>query len=54
VRLAIVGQLAAKARAVAAHASQARAEIAGVAGFALPPALLALADRPFELFLREA
>ncbi len=53
-RLGIGAQRDAKQRAIAAHASQHMPDIDGVPGFALPPALLALSDRPFELYLREA
>jgi LmbE family N-acetylglucosaminyl deacetylase len=47
-RFGMAHWLPAKRAAIAAHASQA-GHLAG--GFALPPALLALADRPFELLL---
>jgi len=54
VRLAVARHLLAKRRAVAAHRSQCTAMIADdPAGFRLPPELLALAFRPFELFLEE-
>lgn len=47
-RFGMAHWLPAKRAAIAAHASQA-GQLAG--GFTLPPALLALADRPFELLL---
>lgn len=54
VRLATDRHLAAKRRAVAAHRSQTTGLIADdPAGFRLPPEFLALAFRPFELFLEE-
>jgi LmbE family N-acetylglucosaminyl deacetylase len=53
-RLAIDRHLAAKRRAVAAHRSQTTALIADdPGGFRLTPESLALAFRPFELFLEE-
>jgi LmbE family N-acetylglucosaminyl deacetylase len=53
-RLDIARHLSAKRRAVAAHASQATGLIAdSPGGFRLPPEALALAFRPFELFLEE-
>ena len=54
VRLDTAGHLPAKRRAVAAHASQITGLIAdSPAGFRLPPEALALAFRPFEMFLEE-
>ena len=51
-RLAVDRHLPAKRRAVAAHRSQTTTLIADdPAGFRLPPEALALAFRPFELFL---
>lgn len=51
-RLDIAQHLSAKRRAVAAHASQVTALVDDdPGGFVLPPAALALAVRPFELFL---
>jgi LmbE family N-acetylglucosaminyl deacetylase len=51
-RLDVSAQLPAKRRAIAAHVSQTTRLIADTRdGFTLPPALLALADRPFETFL---
>lgn len=52
VRIDIAAELAAKRRAIAAHASQAGGVIEDdAAGFRLPPALLAAAERPFEVYL---
>lgn len=52
IRLDIAAHLAAKRRAIAAHASQAGGVIQDDAGgFRLPPVLLAAAERPFEAFL---
>ncbi len=54
VRLDIAPRLAAKRRAISAHASQLGELIQDDAGgFRLPPEALALALRPFELFLAE-
>jgi LmbE family N-acetylglucosaminyl deacetylase len=54
-RLDVARHLPAKRRAVAAHASQVAALIDDdPGGFRLPEAALALAFRPFELFLEEA
>lgn len=54
-RLDIAAHLPAKRRAIAAHASQVSDLIADdPAGFRLPPEALALADRPFELYLEPA
>lgn len=54
VRLATDRHLAAKRRAVAAHRSQTTGLIADDPdGFRLPPEALALAFRPFEVFLEE-
>jgi LmbE family N-acetylglucosaminyl deacetylase len=53
-RLDVARHLPAKRRAVAAHASQTTALIADdPEGFRLPPEALALALRPFEVFLEE-
>jgi hypothetical protein len=53
-RLDAKRHLPAKRRAVAAHRSQTTDLIADdPAGFRLPPEALALAFRPFELFLEE-
>ena len=52
-RLDITRHLPAKRRAIAAHASQHGKVITDdPCGFTLPPTLLALFDRPFEVFLR--
>ncbi len=54
IRLDIARHLPAKRRAIAAHRSQTTGLIADVpGGFRIPPEMLALADRPFELFLEE-
>jgi LmbE family N-acetylglucosaminyl deacetylase len=51
-RLAIGAHLAAKRRAIAAHASQYTAMITDSPnGFRLPPALLSVFDEPYEVFL---
>lgn len=55
VRLSTASRLPAKRRAVAAHRSQTTPLIADdPSGFRLPPELLALAFRPFEVFFEES